>query len=204
VTHPRVLIPVKRLAAAKTRLSTPDIDRAELALAFAVDTARTAADIASVTVITDDDRVGEAMRAESIGVIPEGGTRGLNSAIEYGASHFGATWIAVLTADLPALRAAELRDALHRARSHHRAFVPDADGAGTVLLSGPADRLNPLFGPESAHRHKVSGATGLPGDWPGLRRDVDTAANLAEAVHLGVNARTADRLSEHDNRLTTG
>ncbi|MFD0560248.1 2-phospho-L-lactate guanylyltransferase [Stackebrandtia endophytica] len=204
MTLPRILIPVKPLATAKTRLSTSDVDRARLALAFAIDTASEAAGLASVTVVTDDDRVRDAMAAASIAVVPECGVRGLNAAIIGGAAHFGTARITVLTADLPALRAEELRDALELARGHHRAFVPDADGTGTVALSGPADDLNPLFGPDSARRHAASGAARLSGAWPGLRRDVDTPANLAEAMALGVGVHTAELMSAQANQPATG
>jgi len=91
--------------------------------------------------------------------------------------------VAALPADLPALRPAELTEALSLATS--RAFVPDFDGTGTVLLAAPFGELNPLFGPGSAARHELSGARRLRGAWPTLRRDVDTAVDLREAIRLG-------------------
>jgi 2-phospho-L-lactate guanylyltransferase len=99
----------------------------------------------------------------------------------------------VLTADLPALRPAELEAALRVAASvPGRAFVPDAPGTGTTLLAAPPGvSLDPRFGPESAARHLASRARRLEGDWPSLRRDVDTAADLAEAERLGLGPHTA-------------
>ena len=91
--------------------------------------------------------------------------------------------VAALPADLPALRPAELTEALTMATA--RAFVPDFEGTGTVLLAAPIGELNPLFGPGSAARHEQSGARRLPGSWPTLRRDVDTAVDLREAIRLG-------------------
>ena len=82
-----VVIPVKRLDAAKTRLGSPgDPRRPELALAFALDVieaCRRASSIGAVIVVTDDEEV----IAEAPGVMvcaePNGG--GLNAAIRAGA-----------------------------------------------------------------------------------------------------------------------
>ena len=75
--------------------------------------------------------------------------------------------------------------------------VPDAEGSGTVLLAGrtPAD-LDPAFGPDSLTEHVRRGAVRLDLDLPRLRRDVDTPADLDQALALGVGPRTATAL--HD------
>ncbi|MFC4459188.1 2-phospho-L-lactate guanylyltransferase [Pseudonocardia nematodicida] len=100
--------------------------------------------------------------------------------------------IGALQADLPALRTELLDDAVadaaHRfATGATRVFVPDAPGTGTtLLLAAPGHDLAPHFGGASAAAHTASGAVALDGDRPGLRRDVDTAADLDDAVRLGV------------------
>jgi 2-phospho-L-lactate guanylyltransferase len=48
-----------------------------------------------------------------------------------------------------------------------------------------------MFGVDSAGRHRDSGAVELVGTWPGLRCDIDTPDDLAEARTLGVGAATA-------------
>lgn len=101
---------------------------------------------------------------------------------------------AVLLGDLPALRAKDLVAALGRAAEHSRALVPDAEGTGTVLLTATDGPPEPRFGPGSAQRHAVD-AVRLDLDLPSLRRDVDTAADLAAAVALGVGPHTARALS---------
>jgi 2-phospho-L-lactate guanylyltransferase len=69
--------------------------------------------------------------------------------------------------------------------------VPDLPGTGTVLLAAPAGvPLDPRFGVGSAAAHEASGARRLDGDWPTLRRDVDTADDLAAAYALGWTGRT--------------
>jgi 2-phospho-L-lactate guanylyltransferase len=97
-----------------------------------------------------------------------------------------------MPADLPALRPAELAAALSAAEASQRAFVPDAAGTGTVLLTAVTGRLEPLFGEDSAAAHAESGAVRLGGDWASLRRDVDTPADLSEAVELGLGKYTQE------------
>ncbi|MEV5393651.1 2-phospho-L-lactate guanylyltransferase, partial [Nocardia farcinica] len=72
-----------------------------------------------------------------------------------------------------------------------RAIVTDHAGTGTAaLLVRDGGELAPAFGPDSARRHIAAGAVDLPGEWPGLRRDVDTAADLERAVELGAGSST--------------
>jgi 2-phospho-L-lactate guanylyltransferase len=85
-----------------------------------------------------------------------------------------------------ALRAAQ------QAGPSRRSFVADAAGTGTVLLAAtPVAGLEPCFGVGSAAAHMASGAVALDGPWSSLRRDVDTAADLAGALRLGLGPRTA-------------
>ncbi|MER7280967.1 2-phospho-L-lactate guanylyltransferase [Dactylosporangium sp. NPDC000244] len=104
--------------------------------------------------------------------------------------------VVALTADLPAMRPDDLEAALvAAARAGRRAFVPDLEGTGTVLLAAPAgEALAPQFGPGSAVAHLRSGAIRLDGAWPSLRRDVDTAADLDAASRLGLGAHTGQVL----------
>jgi 2-phospho-L-lactate guanylyltransferase len=72
------------------------------------------------------------------------------------------------------------------------AFVADAAGVGTTLYAAvPGTRFRPLYGGASRARHAASGAVelGLAGV-PGLRRDVDTSADLRAALALGSGPRT--------------
>lgn len=209
-----VIIPVKRLAVAKSRLRDVGVsatDHEALVLAMALDTV--AATLASpvvgrVVVVTADPVVSDEAALLGAEVLPDVPDAGLNPAIAYAASHLRRTGlpgtepgIAALTADLPALRGEELTEALRQAdqnayslspRALVRSFVADAAGTGTVLLAAPPGTLlEPSFGPGSAAAHQAGGAVALREDWPGLRRDVDTAADLAEAVALGVGPRTA-------------
>ncbi|MET7709187.1 2-phospho-L-lactate guanylyltransferase [Micromonospora sp. NPDC005413] len=202
MSQPRwaVVVPVKRLAAAKSRLrgALPGVPHEELALALAADTLRAVLAcpaVAEALVVTDDARVAAAARAAGARVLRDEPDAGLNAAFRHGAVGTIAGWVAGLTADLPALRPAELTGALLAAQngpSGVRRFVPDAPGGGTVLLTAPPGvPLDPHFGVGSAVAHAASGALPLTGDWPSLRRDVDTAADLTAAGRLGLGPRTA-------------
>ncbi|WBB98464.1 MULTISPECIES: 2-phospho-L-lactate guanylyltransferase [unclassified Solwaraspora] len=217
-----VVLPVKRLAVAKSRLrgALDGVPHEELALALARDTVAAALAcplVAEVVVVTSDPAATAALGALGARTVadpelaapdlaaPDLGApevSGLNAAVAHGAATVGGSRpVAALTADLPALRPAELAAALDtdtasavdtagtRAR---RWFVPDAAGTGTVLLAAAVGTaLRPGFGAGSAVRHQRSGAVRRGGDWPTLRRDVDTAADLADAARLGLGRHTA-------------
>lgn len=187
-----LVVPVKRAGLAKTRLRVPHpLSRPELASAVARDTlaqACRAVPARQVTVVTGDEAAARAARGLGARVVPDPGT-GLDDAVRAGLDAAPGPWWAVLLGDLPALRAADLGTALEACAAYPRAVVPDADGTGTVLLTSTLDRPEPLFGPGSAARHARSAAL-LPLDLPGLRRDVDTWADLGEALALGVGPAT--------------
>lgn len=191
-----MLVPVKRLAAAKTRLrGAVRAERHEaLVLAMAQDTvaaALAAPGVTGVVVVTADPLVTAAVTALGARAVSEPARGGLNTALRHGASVVPGR-IAALPADLPALRGDELSAALSAlATTAGAGYVADAAGTGTVLLAAAAGgALVPKFGPGSAMAHAHGGATLVDGDWPSLRHDVDTPADLAFAVSLGAGRHT--------------
>ena len=196
-----VIVPVKRLDRAKTRLSArPAPQRRALALAFALDTVRAAigcADVVGVVVVTDDEEVRAAVSALGASWVPDEPDSGLNAALTHGTDVVRRTspdaWVAVLAADLPALRSEELARALAAARLVDRGFLADAGGTGTTLLTArPGVALDARFGPRSRAAHAATGAVALePGPVPGLRRDVDTEVDLWDAGRLGLGRSTS-------------
>lgn len=195
-----VVVPVKRLAEAKTRLrGTTGVPHHQLVLALAQDTVRAVVAcpvVVEVLVVTDDPAAAAALGAHGARVVPDQPAAGLNPALAHGAAVVArpGRWVAALAADLPALRPRELAAALRAAAGTGApGFVPDAAGTGTTLLTAPpGTALAPRFGPDSAARHAAFGVRRLDGDWPSLRRDVDTAADLAEAARLGLGPHTAE------------
>src|SRR5580704_9635815 len=204
-----VVMPVKVLAQAKSRLAglagLTGPRRAELALALACDTVTAVLgcdEAARVIVITDDQVAGGTLRGLGALVVPDQPRDGLNAALRHGAAYAGARWpgsgTAALSADLPALRPAELGRALRAAAAWPAAFVADAAGDGTTLYAAaPGVAFRPAFGLASRSRHAAAGAIELGlTDVPGLRRDVDTPADLRGAAELGLGPRTAPLATE--------
>lgn len=200
-TRPEVglLIAVKRLAAAKTRLA-PVLSasaRESLVLAMLVDTVSAASAVpavSSITVVTPDPDAAAAARELGAQVLmdptPDGHHDPLNNALSAAESAGTAPNVVVLQGDLPALRPHELAEAIAGAQPHPRSFVSDRHGTGTSALFAFGAKLDPRFGLESTRRHTDSGAVELNGNWPGLRCDIDTPDDLAVALQLGLGPAT--------------
>jgi 2-phospho-L-lactate/phosphoenolpyruvate guanylyltransferase len=193
-----LVVPVKGGATAKSRLHPPPgVARSELALALATDCLAACCESmppGRVAIVTSDRQVARVGASLGATVLPDPG-HGLNAAIAAGCERAvadgGSTAVAVLLADLPALRAHDLVTALRAAAAYPRAVVPDADGRGTVLLTAVDGRtITPQFGPDSAARHEAAGHVRLDLALPRLRTDVDDDAALMTAVALGVGPAT--------------
>jgi 2-phospho-L-lactate guanylyltransferase len=206
-TYWTAVIPVKRLDAAKTRLrgAVPDARHRDLALAMVCDTVTAVlacAEVVDLIVVTDDPVATRAVAALGAHPVPDRPGAGLNAAMLFGADTVAGLGAhrAVLAGDLPALRPEQLGSALKLAQlkpAQRRSFVPDAEGPGTVLLAAPPGvPLDPHFGVGSAAAHAASGAVPLTGDWPGLRQDVDTPADLGTVLALGAGAYTCALLRD--------
>jgi 2-phospho-L-lactate guanylyltransferase len=221
-----VLLPVKVLAQAKSRLAALAGERRlELALALASDTVSAVVacpEVARVIVVTSDPVAGSRLSSLGARIIPEarpvargrdslqsarpspdGSQHQLNAALRRGAvaavRRWPGTGLAALTADLPALRPAELADALRAASDvAGPVFVPDAAGVGTTMYAvATGGQFRPMYGGASRARHAAGGATELVlGGIAGLRQDVDTPDDLRAAVALGVGPRTAGVAAE--------
>lgn len=193
-----LIVPVKRLDAAKSRLRGAFPNRVDLVLALLLDTvtaALSADGVRRVLVVCEDDRVPPALRGTGADCVDQRGLPGLNEALEYGAGVLRSGnrrgVIGALQADLPALRPDELDKALAEA-SGRRAFCADRQGTGTtLLLSAPGKPLGPRFGAGSAAAHLASGAVPITEPVPTLRCDLDTTEDLAAACALGLGPRTS-------------
>jgi 2-phospho-L-lactate/phosphoenolpyruvate guanylyltransferase len=191
-----VLVPLRGLPSAKSRLAeslSPEVHGAVVA-AIRADT------LAAV------DGTPQVARVVVIGDAPGEGitlvqtSDGLNGALRDGAAYAHERWpddgVAALVGDLPALRADELGAALDAAAAHPSAFVPDASGTGTTLLAAtPGTGIDPRFGIGSAARHATIAVALAAG--PGLRTDVDTVGELAEAARVGVGPHTNAVIAAH-------
>jgi 2-phospho-L-lactate/phosphoenolpyruvate guanylyltransferase len=208
-----VVLAVKRLTLAKSRLDRPD--RSALTLAMAADTAAAAAaaGLVQAVVVVTDDADARTMLSPIAAIVPDSPAAGLNPALLHGAAEAARRWphagVAALAADLPALVPEVLARALGLAAEcpggAGRSVVADTPGTGTVLLAAtPGTALAPQFGTDSFARHVASGAYDLTPALQsqlrtrGLRRDVDTAADLADAVAIGAGPETTRVLHAAD------
>ncbi len=194
----RWILPVKDVEHGKSRLTVPGVARADLLLAMFEDTlaAVLATGFGEVVVVSPDGDVARLARAHGVRVRAHGGS--LNEAVA--ALCPPDLRCAALLPDLPAVRTEELALVV---QGNLRGFVPDATGTGTTLAVDTG--LVPRFGAGSAAAYGRAGLPALAAG-PGLRRDVDTADDLAEARRLGLGAHTAAVLERAKGRpdLRTG
>jgi 2-phospho-L-lactate/phosphoenolpyruvate guanylyltransferase len=197
------VVPVKEPKRAKSRLG-PHLEawRADLAAAFAADTLAallSATRVHLVVVVGGQGLPGPLLDDARIRTLPDPGD--LNTAVGDGIAwlrrHRPGTGVLVLAADLPAATGVEI-DRLLAATSGGAQVLPDRERQGTTgLLLGPDDAIVPSFGARSLARHRSAGATVVNvAGVDGLRRDVDTAGQLAEAVELGVGRQTESLLRQ--------
>jgi 2-phospho-L-lactate guanylyltransferase len=190
------LVPQKAFSRAKGRLELTADRRKALAVAMLRDTVAAVCattGVERVVVLWDDDADRLTLRAVD-GVSAAG--LGLNRSLEKGAAlarhRFPHLDVLVVPGDLPALDPPELEVCLARSGEHPRAYLPDARGNGTTLLTAIGDfPLVPAYGPGSAAAHAASGAhplkvTGVES----ARCDVDDLESLAQAMRLGCGHHT--------------
>lgn len=199
--HYGIVLPVKPPAVAKSRLlDLGDQSRRDLVVAFAADTVTAALESPLVDVVlavTDDFAFARGLADLGAEVIPDGTADDLNASLLQAAAELHRRWpelrIAALCADLPALRSGELTRALSAAADDRQSFVADSEGVGTTVLVAPSPQdFLPRFGVGSREAHLSDGALEIDlDDIETLRRDVDTPADLAAAIELGVGARTS-------------
>jgi 2-phospho-L-lactate guanylyltransferase len=194
-----VLVPVKPPAVGKSRLGGPDERRRLLAVAFALDTVTACLAtprVGAVLAVTDDAGLATRLAGLGCAVVPDGPAGDLNATLRLAAAEARRRWPrlrpAVVCADLPALHADDLADALDRAPVHEAAFVADHRGVGTTMYTAPYDVFAPRFEGASRAAHLDSGAREIDGPLASLRLDVDEMNDLARALELGVGPHTAD------------
>lgn len=207
-----IVVPVKGGPGAKSRLHSPA--RGAIATAVALDTIATAVTTVGATrvlVVTGDRGLEREVRTIApVAIVDDPGT-GLDAAALAGVSSLvgvagagvvgaGApvTGVAVLLGDHPCLTERELRVALEVSGRHTRAFVPDAHGTGTAMVTTtrPGEFAS-AFGAGSAARHQAVGMVRLDLELPGLRLDVDDLDDLDAARGLGIGPRTRAALLDY-------
>ena len=200
------VLPVKRFAAAKSRLgaSVPDALRVALARAMVSDVLAALAQTPALELtilVTGQADLARAAHEHGAAVIEDGADRGQSAAVALGVARAlaeGFERVLCVPGDCPALDPDELQQLLHGDAAAQVTIMPDRHGSGTnALLLAPADAIEPSFGPDSCERHRD---LALAGDLscrvervPSLLLDIDTGADLQELRERlsGLRARAA-------------
>jgi 2-phospho-L-lactate guanylyltransferase len=208
------ILPVKRFAAAKTRLGGEISAGTRRALAEAMVTdvlmaLRRTDEVDEVFLVTSEPTADAIGRGYGATVLVDDAEDGQSAATLIGIAHaleLGAGRVVLVPADCPALDPAQLADLLSReAPARSVTIVPDRHGSGTnALVLSPPDVIAPSFGPDSRERHEgLAAAAGVACEVvtvPTLAIDVDTADDLevlraALAERRGGAAHTRGMLS---------
>jgi 2-phospho-L-lactate guanylyltransferase len=197
-----ILVPVKKLADAKQRLSsllTPE-ERLALAQAMCEDVLEELAQWPSpllVVVVTCDPFARDLAARFSFDVISDDNS-GETNAIEAATAMCkarGERTSLVIPADIPLVDKSDLQRVLDHAPATGAVLVPDAAGRGTnAAWRSPADLFPLRFGNDSFLPHQAAAnATGLPLvvlDLPSIARDVDRPEDLHELAAARGNRRS--------------
>jgi 2-phospho-L-lactate guanylyltransferase len=192
------IVPVKRFAAAKSRLSpaVPDSRRRALARALLEHTLNILKGLAGLqgilVVSRDREALGIARRAGAFPV-PEGKCDGLNRALTRATAEAlrrGAESVLILPTDLPLLSKNDLTRAMRMAdRPPCVVLASDRAGRGTNLLyMAPPGVVGFFFGERSFQKHRQAarraGVKAAICRRPGLAYDVDRPEDLADIDRL--------------------
>ena len=200
-----IAVPVKSLSRAKSRMSPvlSPLERAALSLALLEDVLDAALGIPGwdVWVVSPDEAVLEiAVRRGATPLLER--KPPLGSAVrqaEEEATLRGVGALAVLPADLPLLRAAELAAAL-QTLGPVVASPASTDGGTNFLLRRPPTAIPARFGPDSFRKHEHSARSrGLPlsvVDSPGLAFDLDLPEQAARVLAEARGSRAGRSLAE--------
>lgn len=197
------ILPVKRFAAAKSRLGASGVAdelRARLARAMVADVldALAAAErIERTIVVTNERSVDDAALSRGATLVADTADAGQSAAVALGVARAhadGFERVLCVPGDCPALDARELDELLAaadaRAAASEVVVVPDRHGTGTNgLLLTPPDVIASSFGPGSCERHRA------------LARAADAGCELERPSSLLLDVDTGDDLAALRDRL---
>lgn len=193
----QLLIPLKPLPVAKSRLDLPPEQRQALVHAFACDVVAAASgcpSVAGIWVVADDSWAGLIPHAATQVRDPGGG---LNVALEAGLECLSPRDpAAVVMGDLPCIRSEDLDLVLNEVSAilPGAGVVADRDRTGSTLLAGTTE-VSPHFGPDSLARHLNGHAVEVGQALPRLSLDVDDTADLRDAARVGPGPATTEALA---------
>ncbi len=207
-----VLIPVKPLATAKTRLAgvLAPAERRALVLAMLDDVLEVLAEVpqlAGVALVGGDAELARHLAGRALRLLAEP-EPGLNAALRAASAELaaaGAERLLILPADIPGLDRAAVEALLASGGEPAVALVAaSADGGTNALLLAPPTLLAPAFGPGSCARYRqAAAALGVAPkllDLPQVALDIDRPADLLALESLAGAPRTRALLRRLDVR----
>jgi len=208
-----VIVPVKRLSAAKSRLA-PNLtlcQRREMVCLLLIRTLGILASekrIAGILVVGKDRAVRSITANHGAVFVQEKTNGGLNRALAYAAREAvrrGADSILVLPADLPLVKQSDIAGALKPAgKPPFLRIAPDHTGHGTnLLLSAPPGLIRFSFGEDSFQRHvaaaRRAGARVSVIRRASLAQDLDCPDDLARLYRVGLKESTKNTKENRKN-----
>jgi 2-phospho-L-lactate guanylyltransferase len=185
------VVPVKRFAAAKSRLG-PGVEatrKPELVAAMVADVLEAIgrARMVERTIVVSQEpgavALAAAAGAELVSDFDDASHSAAAMAGARAAAAVGARCVALLPGDCPLLDPRELDKMLTGVPDPYVAVIPDRHGTGTnALVLAPPDAIEPSFGEGSKERHVAAArAAGVPfgvEELPSLGLDLDTPADI--------------------------
>lgn len=186
------IVPVKALDESKSRLQgvlTPN-QRAELSREMLLHTLQVLAEMSEIErtlVVSADPKVLALAKQHNAAALAERGSPALNKALNQATAivrEAGVKAVLVLPADLPLIRAADVKALIDHAEDPPVVIIsPDRRRSGTnALLVAPPATIEYAFGPDSFDRHvrraDASGARIEIVELPALGLDVDVPEDL--------------------------
>jgi 2-phospho-L-lactate/phosphoenolpyruvate guanylyltransferase len=205
-----ILVPVKNLSSAKQRLAAvlDQPARTKLAQAMLEDVLTALhgwAGRPGVALVTSDVYASSLATRFGFEIIPDPANPGETGAIEMATQlclERGEESTLVIPADIPLIKADELKEILARAPATGSVLVPAGDGRGTnAAFRRPANLFPLRFGNDSFKPHLAAAqATGMPCvvlNFPGIAVDVDNPSDLQELVNLPGDTQAQRLLQEY-------
>jgi 2-phospho-L-lactate/phosphoenolpyruvate guanylyltransferase len=183
------LLPVKKLSAAKSRLSGDfgDHEREQIARALLHDALElcVSSDFVQWSVLSSDEEVLEAAAQRGLGVLTDE-AEGLNAAVAAAVSHMaaaGASSVTIVPADIPLAWRTDIVDILDTGATSDVVVVPSRrDGGTNALYMRPPGVIEPRFGAGSLAEHvRLAERLGLRCSMlplPRVQLDIDTIEDV--------------------------
>ena len=199
------IVPVKRLEAAKRRLSglLSPLERTQLCLAMlfdVLDNLEKVDLVKEIYIVTPDEKIEAIVNAhyKTVQTIRETGYSNLNKALQHATRYlekFDVSRILIIPGDLPLIKTGEIESLIFTAENTSMTIAPDKTYHGTnLLLLNPPSIIQPCFGADSFWAHikqaKEKGISYNIFSTEYLLWDIDYPGDIPVFIYHGYGTRT--------------